>query len=90
MPIIFAGGLPDSFLWSLATAAARALVLAGAAGFGLAMFRAKATLVRLSHWTAVLYSRSQCLCSNGCFRTWAILHAGFSAASMRPTAVMQD
>ena len=55
IPIISAGEVPASFLWSLATAALRALILAGVAGLGLSLFRAKATLVRLFTWTAVLY-----------------------------------
>lgn len=48
--------LSTSFLAPLATAAARALVLGGAAGIGMAVFRVKATSVRLFTWTAVLYA----------------------------------
>ena len=55
IPIISAGEVPASFLWSLGTATLRALILAGVAGLGLSLFRAKATLVRLFTWTAVLY-----------------------------------
>ncbi len=41
------GEVPASFLWSLATAACARWYLAGVAGLGLSLFRAKATLVRL-------------------------------------------
>jgi beta-lactamase regulating signal transducer with metallopeptidase domain len=45
-----------SLLVQLANPAARALVLAGAAGLGLIAFRVKSTSVRLFTWTAVLYA----------------------------------
>ncbi len=45
-----------TLLAKLASPAARALALAGAAGLGLAVFRVKATNVRLVTWTAVLYA----------------------------------
>jgi beta-lactamase regulating signal transducer with metallopeptidase domain len=45
-----------SLLAQLANPAARALALAGAAGFGLAAFRVKSTSARLFTWTAVLYA----------------------------------
>jgi bla regulator protein blaR1 len=48
--------LSTSFLVPLATSAVRALVLAGAAGLGLAAFRTKTTAMRLFTWTAVLYA----------------------------------
>lgn len=48
--------LSTSFLVPIATAAVRALALAGAAGIGLAAFRVKSTSVRLFTWTAVLYA----------------------------------
>jgi beta-lactamase regulating signal transducer with metallopeptidase domain len=55
MPITVAQ-LSTSLLGPLATAAARALVLGGVAGIGLAAFRVKATSIRLFAWTAVLYA----------------------------------
>jgi beta-lactamase regulating signal transducer with metallopeptidase domain len=45
-----------TLLAGLASPAARALALATAAGLGLAVFRVKATNVRLVTWTAVLYT----------------------------------
>lgn len=48
--------LATSFLAPLASAAARALVLASVAGLALAAFRVKATSIRLFTWTAVLYA----------------------------------
>ncbi|MGC2475990.1 MAG: M56 family metallopeptidase [Candidatus Sulfotelmatobacter sp.] len=46
----------NSVLGALVVSAVRALVLAGVAGLGLTMFRAKSTLVRLFIWRAVLLS----------------------------------
>ena len=46
----------SSFLVQLVNPAARALALAGATALGLAVFRVKATSVRLFTWTAVLYA----------------------------------
>jgi beta-lactamase regulating signal transducer with metallopeptidase domain len=48
--------LSTRLLVPFATAAVRALALGGAAGLGLAVFRVKATSVRLFTWTAVLYA----------------------------------
>ena len=46
----------SSLLTVLATAAARSLILALAAGLGLAAFRVRDTAARLFTWTAVLYA----------------------------------
>jgi len=47
---------PSTAFAELAIAAARALLLAGVAGLGLAAFRVKNTSARLLVWTSVLYS----------------------------------
>ena len=56
MTPVAAVDVSTSLLVPLATAAARALALAGASGLGLAAFRVKATSVRLLAWSAVLYA----------------------------------
>src|ERR1700689_491374 len=53
---ILAQSVSTSILSQLANSAARALVLSGVVGLGLAAFRVKTTAVRLLTWTAVLYA----------------------------------
>jgi beta-lactamase regulating signal transducer with metallopeptidase domain len=56
MTVIAAMPTSTSVLEVLANSAARALVLAGAAGLVLAAFRVKSTTARLFTWTATLYA----------------------------------
>ncbi|MGA8431785.1 MAG: M56 family metallopeptidase [Candidatus Sulfotelmatobacter sp.] len=55
MPVSFVH-VSSRFLFQLASPAARALALGGAAAFALAAFRVRSTSVRLFTWTAVLYA----------------------------------
>ncbi len=56
MTPIAAVQISTDLLMSLGTTAARVLVLAAAAGIGLAAFGVKSTSLRLFTWTAVLYA----------------------------------